>query len=129
MVQMQREGVRKLLVLPLYPQYSGTSTGAVIDALADALKTLRWPPELRIVNDYHDDAGHIEALAGSIEQWWQANGRGDKLLLSFHGIPEHYVHAGDPYFCQCQATARLLRERLGLGEERAGGKFPITSRA
>jgi ferrochelatase len=114
--QMQREGVRRLLVLPLYPQYSGTSTGSVIDAIADTFKQLRWPPELRIINDYHADAGHIEALARSIEQWWATHGRGDKLLLSFHGIPQRYVAAGDPYLQQCQTTARLLRERLGLNE-------------
>jgi ferrochelatase len=114
--QLQRAGVRRLLVLPLYPQYSATSTGSVLDALADAIKTLRWPPELRIVNDYHDDPGHIDALARSIQRWWEAHGRGDKLLLSFHGIPERYRDAGDPYFCQCHATARLLRERLGLDE-------------
>ena len=115
--QLQREGVRRLLVLPLYPQYSATSTGSVIDAVADAFKTLRWPPELRIVNDYHDDAGHIDALATSIESWWTTHGRGDRLLLSFHGIPERYVRLGDPYADQCQTTARLLREQLGLSED------------
>jgi ferrochelatase len=115
--QLQREGVRRLLVLPLYPQYSATSTGSVLDAVADSIKQLRWPPELRIVNDYHRAPAYIEALAQSIESWWKANGRGDKLLLSFHGIPERYVRAGDPYFCQCQATARLLRERLQLDEQ------------
>ncbi|WP_266183901.1 ferrochelatase [Dyella humicola] len=114
--QLQREGVRRLLVLPLYPQYSATSTGSVIDAVANAVKSLRWPPELRIVNDYHDEAAHIEALAHSIERWWAVNGRGDKLLLSFHGIPERYVRLGDPYEEQCQATARALRERLRLDE-------------
>ncbi|PWK86727.1 ferrochelatase [Fulvimonas soli] len=113
---LQRAGARRLLVLPLYPQYSATSTGSVIDAVADAFKRLRWPPELRIVNDYHDDPAHIEALARSIERWWAAHGRGDKLLLSFHGIPERYVRLGDPYLDQCQATARLLRARLGLDE-------------
>ena len=114
--QLQREGVRRLLVLPLYPQYSATSTGSVIDAVADALKQLRWPPELRVVNDYHDDPAHIDALATSIERWWEANGRGEKLLLSFHGIPERYVRLGDPYLAQCQATAARLRARLGLDE-------------
>ncbi|MEW9622732.1 ferrochelatase [Rhodanobacter geophilus] len=114
--QLQRDGVRRLLVLPLYPQYSATSTGSVIDAVADAMRALRWPPELRFVNDYHDDPGHIEALAASIERWWAAHGRGDKLLLSFHGIPERYVQLGDPYAGQCQATARRLRARLGLDE-------------
>jgi protoporphyrin/coproporphyrin ferrochelatase len=115
--QLQREGVRRLLVLPLYPQYSATSTGSVIDAVADAMKSLRWPPELRIVNDYHDDPAHIEALATSIEQWWAVNGRGERLLLSFHGIPERYVRAGDPYLDQCQATASALRQRLRLERE------------
>ncbi|MBD8897739.1 ferrochelatase [Rhodanobacter sp. DHG33] len=114
--RLQREGVRRLLVLPLYPQYSATSTGSVIDAVADAMQSLRWPPELRFVNDYHDDPGHIEALAASIEDWWAEHGRGDRLLLSFHGIPERYADLGDPYAEQCRITARLLRERLQLDE-------------
>jgi ferrochelatase len=121
--QLQRDGVCRLLVLPLYPQYSATSTGSVIDAVADALKALRWPPELRLINDYHDDPGHIAALAQSIRSWWQANGRGDKLLLSFHGIPERYVRLGDPYFDHCQRTARLLRAQLGLGEDEMAVSF------
>ena len=115
---LQEEGVRRLLVLPLYPQYSAASTGSVIDAVADALKALRWPPELRLVNDYHDDPGHIEALAAGIERWWAEHGRGDRLLLSFHGIPERYVRLGDPYAEQCRTTARLLGERLKLDESR-----------
>ncbi|MEO8746036.1 MAG: ferrochelatase [Rhodanobacter sp.] len=114
--RLQHEGVRRLLVLPLYPQYSATSTGSVIDAVADGLKALRWPPELRLINDYHDDPGHIEALASSIRDWWQHNGRGDRLLLSFHGIPERYARLGDPYPQQCQQTASLLRERLQLSD-------------
>jgi len=114
--QLQCEGVRRLLVLPLYPQYSATSTGSAIDAVADAMKSLRWPPELRIVNDYHDDPGHIEALAASIEAAWARRGRGDRLLLSFHGIPERYARLGDPYADQCRTTARLLRKRLQLDE-------------
>lgn len=114
--RLQASGVRRLLVLPLYPQYSATSTGSVIDAIADAFKRLRWPPELRLINDYHDDDAHIEALARRIERWWDEHGRGEKLLLSFHGIPERYVRLGDPYLDQCRATARRLRERLGLDE-------------
>ncbi|MEO7052941.1 MAG: ferrochelatase, partial [Rhodanobacter sp.] len=121
--RLQREGVRRLLVLPLYPQYSATSTGSVLDAVARNTLKMRWPPELRIVNDYHDDPAHIEALAQSIEHWWAVNGRGDMLLLSFHGIPERYLHAGDPYFCQCQATARLLRARLRLDEAHMAVSF------
>lgn len=114
--RLQREGVRRLVVLPLYPQYSATSTGSVIDAVADAMQSLRWPPELRLINDYHDDPAHIDALARSIEQHWATRGRGERLLLSFHGIPERYVREGDPYFDQCQATARALRQRLTLDD-------------
>jgi len=120
---LQREGVRRLLVLPLYPQYSATSTGSVFDAVADTVKSLRWPPELRQVNDYHDEAAYIAALADSVRAHWAANGRGEKLLMSFHGIPERYLRAGDPYFCQCHATARLLREALGLSEDEAPISF------
>ncbi|MDQ0009674.1 ferrochelatase [Luteibacter jiangsuensis] len=120
---LQREGVRRLLVLPLYPQYSATSTGSVFDAVADTVKGLRWPPELRQVNDYHGEASYIAALADSVRAHWAANGRGEKLLMSFHGIPERYLRAGDPYFCQCHATARLLREALGLSEDEAPISF------
>ncbi|TDR38262.1 ferrochelatase [Tahibacter aquaticus] len=108
------QGIGRVLVLPLYPQYSATSTGAALDALADAIKRLRWPPEFRTVNDYHDQPAHIEALARSVEAHWQQHGRAERLLLSFHGIPQRYVAAGDPYAAHCQATARLLAARLGL---------------
>ena len=107
-------GVGRVLVLPLYPQYSATSTGAALDALADAIKQLRWPPELRTVNDYHDQPAHIEALAQSVEAHWRVHGRAERLLLSFHGIPQRYVAAGDPYALQCATTAQRLAERLGL---------------
>lgn len=111
---LNAEGVRRLVVLPLYPQYSATSTGAVIDALADTLKTLRWPPELRTIGDYHDDPAHIDALAQSVRAHWERHGRAEKLLLSFHGIPQSYVEAGDPYLAQCRATAERLAQRLDL---------------
>ncbi|MBN8741369.1 MAG: ferrochelatase [Lysobacterales bacterium 69-70] len=111
-------GYRRVLVLPLYPQYSATSTGAALDALADALKTLRWPPELRTIGDYHDQDAHIEALARSVERHWTANGRAERLLLSFHGIPQRCVRSGDPYAAQCRATAALLAARLGLDQDR-----------
>jgi ferrochelatase len=110
-------GVRRLIVLPLFPQYSGTTTASVFDALAREFSRWRWVPELRFVTDYHADALYIEALARSVESHWQYHGRAQRLLLSFHGIPEKYLRSGDPYFCQCQATARRLAERLGLGED------------
>lgn len=112
--ELETAGVRRLLVLPMYPQYSGTTTAAVFDALFIALGRRRWMPEIRTIGSYHDDPGHIEALATSIESTWQSQGRGDHLLISFHSIPRRYLENGDPYFCQCQKTARLLATRLGL---------------
>ncbi len=113
---LRMRGLHRLLVLPLYPQYSGSTSGAVFDALTRTLRGWRWVPQVAFVSDYFREPGYIEALARSVESHWQAHGRGDRLLLSFHGIPRRYVLAGDPYFCQCHATARLLRERLGLPE-------------
>jgi ferrochelatase len=110
------DGVRRLLVLPLYPQYSATSTGATLDAVHAALRRVRWLPELRCVGDYHATPEYISALCENVEKYWKVHGRGDRLLLSFHGIPERYVRAGDPYLDQCQTTTRLLRERLNLDE-------------
>ncbi|TCO41134.1 ferrochelatase [Dokdonella fugitiva] len=109
-------GVRRLLVLPLFPQYSATTTASVFDAIAREFAGWRWPPEQRFINDYHAEPLYVEALARSVEAHWQRHGRAGRLLLSFHGIPERNLLAGDPYFCQCQATARRLRERLGLEE-------------
>lgn len=115
--RLEQAGARRLLVLPLYPQYSATSTAAVFDALHAALGRRRWMPEVRTIGSYHDDPGYIEALARSIEAHWRDHGRGDHLLISFHSIPRRYVEAGDPYFCQCQKTARLLMQRLGLDDK------------
>ncbi len=121
--RLRTEGVRKLLVLPLYPQYSATSTGSVIDAAADAVKSLRWPPEIRFINDYHLHPAWLDALAASVQAHWREHGRGDRLLLSFHGIPQRYVRLGDPYLGHCQATAVALRQRLRLSESEAPVSF------
>ncbi len=111
------KGARRLLVLPLYPQYSGTTTASVVDAVARKLGRLRWVPETRFINQYHDEAGYIAALAASIRESWERDGRGDKLLLSFHGVPRSTLLRGDPYHCQCRKTGRLLAERLGLADD------------
>lgn len=111
---LRRENVRRLLVLPLYPQYSATTTASTFDAVADELKKTRWLPELRFVNHYHDQEGYLRALASSIREHWQVNGRGEKLLFSFHGLPRRYLLAGDPYHCECHKTARLVAEMLDL---------------
>jgi ferrochelatase len=114
--RLLREGTRRLLLLPLYPQYSATSTASAFDAVFAALGRQRRVPELRSVNDYHAAPEYIAALAQSVEKYWLTHGRGERLLLSFHGIPQRYVDAGDPYREQCLATADLLRERLGMTE-------------
>ncbi|MDX8396899.1 MAG: ferrochelatase [Mariprofundaceae bacterium] len=106
----------KILILPLYPQYSATTTASTFDAVADVLKSWRRVPALRMIDGYHDDEAYIEALASSVRQYWAKNGQADRLLISFHGIPQRYFKAGDPYPCLCQKTARLLRETLGLDE-------------
>lgn len=109
-------GVRRLLVLPLYPQYSATTTASAMDGVFAALANTRRIPELRSVGDYHLVPEYISALAASVEKYWKLQGRGERLLLSFHGIPQRYVKAGDPYRDQCLATAHALRQRLGLPE-------------
>lgn len=114
--RLVRKGVRRILVLPLYPQYSGTTTAAVFDAVARKLGRMRWIPEVRFVGSYHDDPGYIESLANSIREYRAQHQGGDKLLLSFHGVPRYTLDGGDPYFCQCQKTARLLATALQLDE-------------
>ena len=114
---LKAEGVTRILVLPAYPQYSGTSTASVIDAVAAWSSRVRSIPELRFVNRYHDDAGYVQALARRIQGHWRDQGRGDHLVMSFHGVPERTLRLGDPYHCECQKTARLLAGRLGLGKD------------
>jgi protoporphyrin/coproporphyrin ferrochelatase len=112
--ELRRASVRRLLVLPLYPQYSATTTASTFDAVADQLKSWRWLPEIRFITHYHDEPGYIRALSRSIGESWEAQGRSQRLLFSFHGIPKRYFLDGDPYHCQCQKTARLVAEELGL---------------
>jgi ferrochelatase len=107
-------GADRILIVPAYPQYSGTTTASVIDAVAQWVQTRRAVPELRFVNRYHDDRGYIQALAQSIERQWREHGRPDHLVMSFHGVPERTLHLGDPYHCECRKTARLLAEWLKL---------------
>ncbi len=108
--------VKRLLVLPLYPQYSGPATGSVFDAVTTVLQRWRWVPDLQFITSYHTEPAYIAALAASITEHWQQTGRGEKLFFSFHGLPHHYFMQGDPYFCQCHATARLVATALGLAD-------------
>lgn len=114
---LMAHGVRRVLALPLFPQYSATSGGAALDAFARAVQGLRWMPDVRTVTDYHNDRSYLEALATSVREHWARDGRGEKLLLSFHGIPERYAAAGDPYRDQCHETATLLGGALGLRDD------------
>jgi len=116
---LREKNCRRILVLPLYPQYSATTTGSTFDAVADVLKNWRRVPELRMLDAYYAHPAYIGALAGSVREYWTEHGEPDRLLMSFHGIPERYFRAGDPYPCHCRKTARLLREALELPEELA----------
>ena len=116
---LRRAGCRRLLCLPLYPQYSGATTGSVFDALAAELATWRVVPELRTIHSYHDAEGYIGALVASVRSVWQEQGSAERLLISFHGLPEHCVSGGDPYVEQCRETAALVREGLDLTVHRS----------
>jgi ferrochelatase len=111
---LAKAGASRILVLPAYPQYSGTTTASVIDAVTQWTATRRNIPELRFVNRYHDDRGYVQALARRIETAWRETGRPDHLVMSFHGVPERTLSLGDPYHCECRKTARLLAEWLQL---------------
>ncbi len=113
---LRAQNVRRLLVLPLYPQYSATTTASTFDATAATLMYWRWLPELRMITHYHDRPDYIAALAATVREHWARDGRGEHLLMSFHGLPRRYLLAGDPYHCHCHKTARLLAEALELGE-------------
>lgn len=111
---LKARGATRILVLPCYPQYSGTTTASVVDAVGAWSACVRNQPELRFVQRYHDDPGYIASLAARIRAHWQQHGRGQHLVMSFHGVPERTLHLGDPYHCECRKTARLLAEQLGL---------------
>ncbi|MBI2728915.1 MAG: ferrochelatase [Polaromonas sp.] len=114
---LKADGVTRILILPAYPQYSGTTTASVCDAVYSWAANIRHLPEFRFVNRYHDDPGYISALAGKIREHWAANGQADQLVMSFHGVPERTLKLGDPYHCECYKTARLLAENLGLNKQ------------
>jgi len=126
--ELREAGCTRLLVLPMYPQYSGTTIGSVFDAVASELTEWRVVPELRTIHGWHDEPGYVAALVASIREAWErpessgptgeGGGEPEKLLFSFHGIPKRYFAGGDPYHCLCQKTARLVAEELGLAEDR-----------
>ena len=116
---LQAEGCDRILIAPLYPQYAASTTGTVIDEVARELLAQRWQPAVRTLPAFHDDPAYIEAVATGIEKHLDAlDWEPEVILASFHGLPKRYLTAGDPYHCHCATTARLLRERLGMTEDR-----------
>jgi len=115
---LREAGVKRVLVLPLYPQFSHTTTTSVMDAVVAAFRETGWRPDLRYVEQYYSHPAYILALAGSVRRLQSGIGMPDRLLMSFHGIPQDYVDAGDPYARQCEQTAKLLATALGLDPTR-----------
>jgi protoporphyrin/coproporphyrin ferrochelatase len=115
---LQEKGCDRVLVCPLYPQYSAATTASVMDKLGKALAQIRWQPAIRVVPPYFAEKSYVDAVAGSLQDYlkrlpWEP----DRILMAFHGLPREYLDKGDPYHCQCQKTARLVRNKLGLSPD------------
>lgn len=115
--RLKAEGAQRVLVVPAYPQYAASSSGSVMDDVADWIKRTRNPLEIRFVKHFHDDPAYIASVAATVREYWAAHGRPDKLLMSFHGLPRRSLDLGDPYYCECQKTGRLIAESLGLAKD------------
>lgn len=111
------KGARKIILLPLYPQYCASTSGSTFDALAQDFVKRRWLPDFRFVSHYHDNESYIACVAEKIQAHWKEHGRADKLVMSYHGIPKRYLKNGDPYHCECHKTSRLVAEKLGLSTD------------
>lgn len=119
--RLKAAGTTRILLVPMYPQYAASTTATVIDEACQWLTRTRNQPELRFLRNFHDDAGYLDALEQSVRKHWQTNGgltANDRLIISFHGLPRRSLNLGDPYYCECQKTGRLLVERLNLPAER-----------
>ena len=118
--QCKRDGVERVLAVPLYPQYAASSTASAFDGVFTELGKIRNTPAIRTVKHYHDHPGYIAALAQNVRDYWlriDGSGRPDKLVMSFHGVPRFTLDKGDPYHCECQKTGRLLAEALELNAD------------
>lgn len=115
--KFQKSGVSKIVVLPLYPQYAGPTTASTFDAVTDELKKWRWIPSLDFISSYHDNTKYIQSLANSVNEHIAKHGKPDKLVLSYHGMPQLFLENGDPYYCFCHKTTRLLMENLGFSKD------------
>ncbi|MFA6121648.1 MAG: ferrochelatase [Sideroxydans sp.] len=117
MQKLKAQNCTRILVVPLYPQYAASSTATVFDRVFAAVQTMRNTPAIRTIKHFHDDAGYIKALAANVNEYWIKNGRPEKLVMSFHGVPQYTLEKGDPYHCECLKTGRLLAQELGLSKE------------
>lgn len=118
--RLKAEGCVRILIVPLYPQYAASTTASVIDAVGAWQQRTRNQPELRFIRSFPDHPGYIAALANTLRKHWEKRGRpntNEKLVISFHGLPSYTLKRGDPYFCECQKTARLLAEALDLTDD------------
>ncbi|HEX2138330.1 MAG TPA: ferrochelatase [Woeseiaceae bacterium] len=115
--KLEEQGAGRIVALPLYPQYAASTTGSAFDRLARALAARRRVPGVTFIDQYHDETGYIAAIAGSVREFRERYGRGERLLFSFHGLPRRMVEKGDPYAEQCRTTAKLVAEALGLGQD------------
>ncbi|MBR7799914.1 ferrochelatase [Undibacterium fentianense] len=117
LTQLKQDGCERIVILPAYPQYSATTTASNFDAVVRHYQETRNIPELRFIKHYHDHPAYIQALKSSILKSWEINGKPEKLIMSFHGLPKAFLVRGDPYHCECYKTARLLAEQLGISKE------------
>ena len=114
--KLKEQNCQRILIVPLYPPYASSTTATATDIVFNELQHWRNTPALRTIKHFHDDAGYIKALAANVNDYWMKNGRPEKLLMSFHGLPRYTLDRGDPYHCECHKTARLLAQELGLNE-------------
>jgi ferrochelatase len=121
--RLRTANARTITVLPLYPQYSATTTASTFDAIGQVFSQWRWIPGLHFISDYHDHPGYIRVMADSVRRFQRDHGEAERLLFSFHGIPRKYAKQGDPYPQQCRTTAQRLAEELELPEQRWATSF------
>jgi len=117
MQKLKEQNCQRILVVPMYPQYAASSTATVFDLVFGAMQKMRSIPAVRTIRNFHDNPGYIKALANNINEYWMKNGRPEKLVMSFHGVPQYTLDKGDFYHCECHKTGRLLAQELGLKPE------------
>ena len=117
LLKLQKKQVRRLLVLPMYPQYCAATTGSTFDEVTNVLQKWRWIPEMRFINQYFEEKNYIEALSNSIKSFWKKTPKPQKIIFSYHGIPKRYLTNGDPHHCFCLKTTRLVKEQMGLSDD------------